>query len=105
MDKVVRDGKVAVLISPGYGAGWYSWYGIEEMLFDPKIVAMLENPDDDEDVDTIIEYCREKYGESGYDGAHNLTICWVPQGWRFVIDEYDGAETIRFEENIHWITP
>jgi hypothetical protein len=105
MDKVVRDGKVAVLVSPGYGAGWYSWYGIEEMLFDPKIVAMLENPDDDEDVDTIIEYCREKYGESGYDGASDLTICWVPEGRRFVIDEYDGYENIRFEENIRWITP
>jgi hypothetical protein len=23
--KVIRDGKVAVLISDGYGAGWYSW--------------------------------------------------------------------------------
>jgi hypothetical protein len=25
MEKVIRDGKVAVLYSPGYGAGWYSW--------------------------------------------------------------------------------
>ena len=25
MNKVIRDGKVAVLYSPGYGAGWYSW--------------------------------------------------------------------------------
>lgn len=24
-DKVIEDGKVAVLISPNYGAGWYSW--------------------------------------------------------------------------------
>ena len=25
MQKVIRDGKVAVLYSPGYGAGWYTW--------------------------------------------------------------------------------
>ena len=25
MDKVVRDGLVAVLVSPGHGAGWYTW--------------------------------------------------------------------------------
>ena len=25
IEKVVRDGKVAVLVSPGYGAGWSTW--------------------------------------------------------------------------------
>ena len=25
MDKVIRDGKVAVLYSPGFGAGWSTW--------------------------------------------------------------------------------
>lgn len=25
MDKVIRDGMVAVIYSPGYGAGWSSW--------------------------------------------------------------------------------
>ena len=24
-DKVIRDGKVAVIISPGFGAGWSTW--------------------------------------------------------------------------------
>ena len=42
MDKVVRDGKVAVLISQGFGAGWYSWNSNEQLLFSPKIVEMVE---------------------------------------------------------------
>lgn len=25
MDKVIKDGKVAVLYSPGFGAGWFTW--------------------------------------------------------------------------------
>lgn len=41
--KVIRDGKVAILYSPGYGAGWYSWNsGVRQCLFSPEIVAALE---------------------------------------------------------------
>lgn len=107
MDKVIRDGKVAVLISPDWGTGWYSWSGIQEMLFDPKIVAMVENPDDDEDFHTIIEYCKDRYGGSDTDylGAEGLMVVWVPQGSRFIVTEYDGAESIEFEDTRTWITP
>ena len=43
MNKLVRDGLIAVIVSPGHGAGWYSWHGIEELLFDPSIVAWIES--------------------------------------------------------------
>jgi len=43
MEKVIRDGKVAVLISDGFGAGWYSWSSNNEaLLFHPKLVEMVE---------------------------------------------------------------
>lgn len=104
--KVIRDGKVAVLISIGYGAGWYSWHGIEELLYDPHIVRILENPDEDEDSETIFNYCVEKYGDgSGYfGGVDGLEIVWIPEGKRFRIEEYDGAESVIFEESITWLT-
>lgn len=39
-EKVVRDGKVAVLVSPEHGAGWSTWnknaYPPEAMLFSPE---------------------------------------------------------------------
>jgi len=43
MDKIIRDGKVAVLYSPGYGAGWYSWNtDCKECVFNPEIVKLVE---------------------------------------------------------------
>lgn len=47
VDKVIRDGKVAVIYSPGYGSGWSTWSGaskeiIERMIFDPELVALVE---------------------------------------------------------------
>lgn len=106
MKKVIRDGKVAVLISRGYGAGWYSWHGIEELLYDPYIVRILENPDEDEDNETIFNYCVERYGDgSGYfGGVDGLDIVWISEGTRFIIEEYDGAETLVVESSVKWLT-
>jgi hypothetical protein len=42
MEKVVREGKVAVLYSPGFGAGWTTWGAPKELLFDPEVVALVE---------------------------------------------------------------
>lgn len=47
MEKVIRDGKVAVLYSPGYGAGWSTWcYNddlVKTLLFHPLIVEKVES--------------------------------------------------------------
>ena len=100
MDKVIRDGKVAVLYSPGYGAGWYSWHNIKELLFDPAVVDMVENK---VHTRTIENYCREKYGEESYlGGAENLKIMWLDIGTNFIIKEYDGSESIQLKEAIDW---
>lgn len=43
--KVERDGKIGVLISCGYGAGWSTWCGVpdkvEEMVFSPEIIELV----------------------------------------------------------------
>ena len=42
MIKLVRDGMVAVLYSPGFGAGWYTWnQECTELMFDPAIVKFV----------------------------------------------------------------
>ena len=43
-EKVIRDGKVAVLISPGYGAGWSTWSSdYRDLLpFDRRFVEAAE---------------------------------------------------------------
>jgi hypothetical protein len=29
---------------------------------------------------------------------------WVPTGTQFIIDEYDGAETVTVMDKVNWIT-
>lgn len=93
MDKVIRNGQVAVLYSPGFGAGWYSWNkDHKELLFHPKIVEMVEAGRRKEIND---EWVKENLGVDIYTGgSEQLTIQWLPEGTAFVVNEYDGAETI-----------
>lgn len=95
MEKVVKDGKVAVLFSRGYGAGWGSWnYGVHDVImFHPKIVQMVE---DGREMDITEEWLEKELGlKDVYTGGREgLYIEWVPEGIRFRIDEYDGAERI-----------
>ena len=103
MDKLIRDNKVAVLYSPDFGSGWYSWNNqYPEILFDPFIVKMVE---DNTSYETIMLYCEEKYPGGYFGGASDLEIEWVDIGRDFRIDEYDGNETITFRDNDgDWIT-
>jgi hypothetical protein len=99
MNKVVRDGRVAVIYSPHYGAGWYSWHLIPELLFDPAVVAMIET-DRYEDIEA---YCAEHWPDTYIGDPEDLTIAWVEEGREFVINEYDGFESIEFKENMAWL--
>lgn len=100
MDKVIRDGKVAVLYSPGFGAGWFSWHHVYELLFDPVVVEMVEK----KEYHTKIEnYCLEKYGDDVSIFGDKLEIAWLDVGTKFKIREYDGSESIETEESIEWL--
>lgn len=95
MEKVIRDGKVAVIFSPGFGAGWYSWNTeSQQLLFSPKLVEMVEQGRNDE-IDE--DWVKENLGiENVYcGGAGDLKIRWLPIGTAFEVDEYDGSESLR----------
>jgi hypothetical protein len=102
MEKVIKDGKVAILISPGFGAGWYSWNADhKELLFHPKLVAMVESGRNAEIND---EWVKENLSIDIYTGgAESLKIHWLPEGTAFQIEEYDGAESIRTLEDLTFI--
>jgi len=101
MQKKIKDGMVAVLYSPGFGAGWYSWHGNEELLYDPKLVDMVLEKTS---AKTIELYCEEVYGKNHYyGGAENLEVMWVSVGTPFRVEEYGGAETIAIRDEINWI--
>ena len=99
MEKVIRDGKVAVLISHGFGAGWYSWNSNEQLLFSPKIVEMVEQGKADQ-IDE--DWIKENLGiEDVYcGGASDLQIHWLPVGMAFQVEEYDGDESLRTMDDL-----
>ena len=102
MEKVIRDGKVAVLISSGYGAGWYTWNtAYPQCLYDKKIVeSVLRGAT----VQQIEDLAVERFGDGFYSGgADGLTVQWLPIGTRFQVDEYDGAEYLEIEDEQVWM--
>ncbi len=107
-DRYIRNGQVAVLISPGFGAGWSTWsrsvYG-DAVLFDPWIVDILlsDQYNRKEKIDRICAHCVLKYPDMHLGGASDLTVEWIPQGTLFRITEYDGSETIELKEADDWI--
>ena len=115
MEKVIKDGKVAVLYSPNYGAGWStanrkSLTDTGILLFDPVIVVLVEKYENGEishsDMcDKIIYYCDNKYGYGVvyYGGVCDLSIAWIPVGKEFMIKECYGHESIEYKEYVKWI--
>lgn len=94
MEKVIRDGKVAVLYSPGYGAGWFTWNtDHKDLLFHPDLVVLVEEDKRDE---ITSEFVQNLLGvEDVYcGGAEQLKIEWLEVGTSFRVDEYDGYESI-----------
>lgn len=98
--KVIRDGKVAVLVSPGHGAGWSSWNKeFPEILFDVYVVSWVLNGKKDHFPDI-----NDRYDNYYSGGINKLRIEWVTEGTRFRINEYDGSESLIIMENDDWHT-
>lgn len=101
MKKLIRDEKVAVLVSGGFGAGWSTWnYDYPEMLYDPAVARMV----DQEEVDwvEVEKYCEEKYPDAYLGGLDGLYVAWLPVGTAFRIHEYDGSESVEIRDEMRW---
>lgn len=98
-EKYIKNGKVAVAYSPGYGAGWSTWEFDDELketlLFHPDIINMiLSNKQSEIDKDWLVEHFGEKFKNVYCGGASNLSIKMLSIGTQFRIDEYDGSESV-----------
>lgn len=85
---------VAVLYSPGFGAGWSSWANEdmgEQLAMDKRLVQAAL--DDVKDIDPLVE---EIFGDKYVCtlGWSNIQVEWLPVGVQFQIREYDGAESV-----------
>jgi hypothetical protein len=100
MEKVIRDEKVAVIYSPGFGAGWSTWNReYPELVFDPMVVKCIEEGDKDK----LITYMTLRYPDVYTGGMDDLSIQWIPEGTAFRIHEYDGSESIEIKEELDWL--
>lgn len=92
MKKYEKDGKIGVLVSRGYGAGWSSWNSeySDVLTMDYDIVKCIE----DGDVVGAIKVAKSKCGDFYEGGADDLEIEWLDRGTIFEIEEYDGSESL-----------
>jgi hypothetical protein len=97
-----EEGRVAVMISPGFGAGWSSWGVLEQqeaMLFDSRLVDYVLS----QGTEGLGDYA-ESLGYTGYiGGASDVEVIWLESGTRFLIDEYDGSESIRTFDDLCYV--
>jgi len=107
VEKTKRSGQVmvAILITPSYGAGWSSWNSGqgEKLLFDPTVVNLLTQQPPNY-MERIRQYCTEEYPNIYLGGLEDLEVVWIPKGESFIIEEYDGFESIRIQSQIEWLT-
>lgn len=99
MNKVIKEGKVAVLISRGFGSGFHSYGAPLEAIFDPKLVELVES----EDFDGAEEYVTNTYPDVYTGGVRDLVVVWIDEGEDFIINEYDGSESIQLKSKTQWI--
>lgn len=95
MEKIVRDGMIAVAVSGGFGAGWSTWNDVDPM--DARFNQLFL----DGKMQEAVDLCEaEGLGYAG--GARDVEIEWVPVGTKFVITEYDGAEDLMTINDFDW---
>lgn len=92
LDRVIRDGWVAVIVSPGFGAGWSTWAEDKNVMFSPDIVHWIEGGKEGD----------PPAGDNYAGGLRDAVIEWLPVGTEFVIDEYDGNESIVINIGNSW---
>lgn len=112
-----ENGEIAVLISPGYGAGWSTW-NYSELCYDKRVVEFwMEHADDEEylcklakvnyddafrkEIDKMFESWG--YREVYYGGFNQIQIVWMRKGSVFRVAEYDGAEHIEMFNEAGWL--
>lgn len=103
--KHIVDGQVAVIYSPGFGAGWSTWNSeYPDILYDHRVVTWILAGKPKYEVEFLISYLRETYPDIYMDVLDELEIEWITEGTLFRIDEYDGSENIVFAGLQKWLT-
>lgn len=100
-----NEGKVGVLVSGGFGAGYSTWNDddLKEFLIFDKTNVELVIKGDYEGLKKRLEALSSSLGEYiSYHGVDDLSVEFLPKGAAFKIREYDGNERIELLDEIDW---
>ena len=114
-ERFEEHGRIGVLYSRGYGAGWSTWAGediAQQVAMDREVIekwlSLARKPDDEDVLTTdsrkeFEEFLTEKFGDHFYPGGiAGLTLEMIPKGTEFRITEYDGYEQIEKKLDTNW---
>lgn len=91
----------AVLVSPGYGAGWSTW-NQRDLAYDKRVIEyfLMNHSKAPEDVAAAME----RFGYEGVycGGWHKVRLEWVKKDAVWTMREYDGAEHIEYYNPDNW---
>ena len=104
-NRLIQNGKVAVIYSPGFGAGWSTWntelnFLAEELIFDPGLADLIISGRSQEQIEA---YVTLKWPGAYIGGLRDARVEWVAQGVEFKITEYDGSESLQFRDSDEWL--
>jgi hypothetical protein len=96
--KYVKDGKIAIMVSSGFGAGWYTWNTDlgEALIFDRDLIELILADKRGE----AFQLAELKYPSAYKGGFDDIEIQWLPEGSQFTIEEYDGSESIPIKSDL-----
>jgi len=100
MKKLIRDGKVGVLVSGGWGSGFFTWGTPLELIFNPTLIELVEAKEKEK----AVEYVQKNWPDVWTGGVYDLDVHWLDEGTEFIIQEYDGSEWLLIKNDVEWIT-
>lgn len=89
-----EKGQVAIVYSPGFGAGWSTWNAAD--------------PTDDRFAKLIlagnIKEAKALAESEGLfaGGLEDCNVVWLDAGTKYRITEYDGSESVELADSIDW---
>lgn len=106
-DKYIKDGKVGVLYSPGYGVGWSTWANDDQAEFLCMDKTLVEMALAGESEGRVEDYLASKDLPEAFMlvlGWRQIVVEWVEAGMLFRVDEYEGNESLGFKHNIDFMS-
>lgn len=91
--------KIGIIFSPGFGAGWSTWGDPNSCLDQELAKAIHENAP----LEKLEEIANKNWPGQYTGGLHECEVTWVNENTQFRIAEYDGSESVHFNQDGYWL--